>query len=123
MNEDILPDLGLEVGDKVEWDSMIGVVVFIDHSSKYPIFVKFPDPDYLVALSFMANGKFHKKSEYSLLKVLKVEVEIKPKKKVTLYRYTHVHDYSPRIYQSDWSTNKTSDFVILKTETKEVEID
>jgi len=123
MNEEKLPDLGLEVGDKVEWDSMIGVVTFIDRSSKHPIFVKFPDPDYLVALSFMANGKFHKKSEYPLLKVLKVGVETNEKIKVTLYRYTY--EQGTYVYQTIWDNEDYLDpsMTIIKTETKEIEID
>ena len=120
MNEEKLPDIGLEVGDLVEGYGSEGEVTAADNCLSYPtITVWFKHAD--ITRWFLPDGSVESWHKIPSLKL--IEKKIKPKRKVTLYRYTHVYDHSPRIYQSDWSTNKTSDFVILKTETKEIEID
>jgi len=118
MNEK-LPDLGLEVGDLVEGYGLKGEVISITNNTNFPVSVKFEYAGRV--LTFLRDGKIE--SWHKLATIKLIEKKIKPKKIIVLYRYTHVHDHSPRIYQSGWSTNKTSDFVILKTETKEIEID
>ncbi len=54
--------------------------------------------------------------------------EPKPKKKVTLYRYTYREDNGPDIEQTSWCSygfkeGYSHHFTLLKTETKEVEYD
>lgn len=54
--------------------------------------------------------------------------EPKPKKKVTLYRYTYREDNGPDIEQTNWVSygfkeGWSNHFTLLKTESKEVEYD
>lgn len=54
--------------------------------------------------------------------------EPKPKKKVTLYRYTYRTNYSPDIMQTGWVScgfegNYPEYYALLKAESKEVEYD
>jgi len=62
MNEDILPDLGLKVGDKVSWHGVIGKVTLIIPSVDYPIVVDFgkqvSNIDEMPKGCFMNNGLY-----------------------------------------------------------------
>jgi len=118
MNEDILPDLGLEVGDLVECYGLEGEVVSTNNSVAYPIAVKFKNADRTRA--FSRDGKFEDWHKIPLLKL--TEKKIKPKKKITLYRHTYKSTANVRIYQTDWTTDKNGMVGVITTETKEVEL-
>ena len=121
MNEEILPDLGLEVGDKVEYAGVEGEVVWVSsNGAEYPIGVKFK-PDMVVVQSFLSDGRAYRWHKIPSLKL--IEKKIKPKKKITLYRHTYKSTANVRIYQTDWTTDKNGMVGVITTETKEIEID
>jgi len=122
MNEEILPDLGLEVGDKVEYAGVAGEVTSVtainDHPSLY-IAVSFNQGEFIEW--FLRNGKYEAWNEIPSLKLL--EKKIKPKIKVTLRRYTYEHGTC--LYQTGWVDGYYLDHnsTLVKTETKEIELD
>jgi len=120
MNEK-LPDLGLEVGDKVECHGVIGEVAWVSSNGvDYPIGVKFK-LDLIVADCFLRDGRAHRWHKTTTLKL--IEKKIKPKRKVTLYRYTYRSKYDGKISQSGWQESGNISLTIIKTETKEIEIE
>ena len=122
MNEEILPDLGLEVGDKVEYAGVAGEVTSVtainDHPPLY-IAVSFNQGEFIEW--FLRNGKYEAWNEIPSLKLL--EKKIKPKIKVTLYRYTYKQGAC--VYQTIWNSGSLiyEGSEIVKTETKEIELD
>jgi len=121
MNEK-LPDLGLEVGDLVECHGTIGEVYSVSPSDVgCPIVVKFKLDDMVAVESFLRDGKSHRWFKAPALKL--IEKKIKPKIKVTLYRYTYRSKYDGKISQSGWQESGNISLTIIKTETKEIEIE
>jgi len=121
MNEEILPDLGLEVGDKVECHGVIGEVAWVSSNGvDYPIGVKFK-LDLIVAHCFLRDGRAYRWHKTTTLKL--IEKKINPKIKVTLYRYTYRSKYDGKISQSGWQESGNTSLTIIKTETKEIEIE
>ena len=119
MNDEILPDLGLEVGDKVEGYGLEGEVTSTNHSVAYPIAVKFKNAD--ITRWFFPDGRVETWHKIPLLKL--IEKKIKLKSAITLYRYTYASgDY---FYKTAWSNDPETckNINIIKTETKEVESD
>jgi len=121
--EKILPDLGLEVGDIVDFMGARGTVLYIDPAHVNRISVVFKnilntdeEKDY-----FLADGRLAPWHTIPSLKL--IEKKKKPKKVVTLYRYTFKPDLN--IYQTAWTNceNSRPSGNVLKTETKEIEID
>jgi len=120
MNKQLLPDLGLEVGDTVECHGAIGKVVAVRmDNSRHPVVVDFESG--AVAVSFFCDGRYHPWHKTASLKL--IEKKIKPKRKVTLRRYTY--DQRTNIYQTAWTNEDCFDHnrTLVKTETKEIEID
>ena len=62
MKKKLLPDLGLEVGDKVSWHGVIGKVTLIILSVDYPIVVDFGNQ--VSSTDKMPNGCFMKNGLY-----------------------------------------------------------
>ena len=118
MNEK-LPDLGLEVGDLVEGYGVKGEVISITNNTNFPVSVKFEYAGRV--LTFLRDGKIE--SWHKLATIKLIEKKIKPKRKVTLYRYTYRSKYDGKVSQSGWLEGKIANENILKTETKEIEID
>jgi len=118
MNEK-LPDLGLEVGDLVEGYGVKGEVISITNNTNFPVNVKFEYAGRVI--TFLRDGKIE--SWHKLATIKLIEKKIKPKRKVTLYRYTYASgDY---FYKTAWSNDPETckNINIIKTETKEVEIE
>ena len=124
MNEEKkLPDLGLEAGDIVDFLGARGTVLNTDRYGAYrihAIFKKTPAIDE-VTHSFLPDGRFVSWHTTPSLKL--IEKKKKPRKVITLYRYTFVGDI--HTYQTTWSSDENfkPDGVVVKVETKEVEID
>ena len=78
---------------------------------------------------FYDNGlKRNQPVDFSNLESWSIYEEPKPKKKVTLYRYTYREDNGPDIGQTSWCSYGFKEgwshhFTLLKTESKEVEYD
>jgi len=119
MNEEKLPDLGLEVGDLVEGYGLKGEVISITNNTNFPVSVKFEYAGRV--LTFLRDGKIE--SWHKLATIKLIEKKIKPKRKVTLYRYTYRSDYAGRITQTGWLEGGIAGDNIVKTETKEIELD
>ena len=119
MNEE-LPDLGLEVGDLVEGYGLKGEVITADNCLSYPtIAVRFKQTGY--TRWFLPDGRYETWHKIPLLKL--IEKKIKPKRKVTLRRYTYEHGTC--LYQTGWVDGYYLDHnsTLVKTETKEIELD
>ena len=84
MNEEKLPDLGLEVGDKVELAGVVGEVNSIYSDRERPIAVWFEYAD--ITRWFLPDGRVEPWHKIPSLKLIKKK--IKPKRKVTLYSDT-----------------------------------
>ena len=114
-----LPDLGLEVGDKVECHGAVGKVDSINsNSAGYPIVVKFKS-DMVALESFLRDGRSHRWHKTITLKL--IEKKIKPKTKIKLYRYTY--KLGDTIVQTMWTNSEEVSFNTIKTEIKYIEID
>ena len=122
-SEKKLPDLGFEVGDIVDYMGAGGTVVNNLPSDRHLIRVVFNNnPEWNESgYKFLPDGRFEPWHRTPSLKL--IEKKIKPKKVITLYRYTFVGDI--HTYQTTWSSDENfkPDGVVVKVETKEVEID
>jgi len=78
MNEEILPDLGLEIGDKVECFGVEGEISFIsNYSDPPPVAVRFKNGEFLKW--FLPDGRLESWNKETSLKL--IEKKINPKKK------------------------------------------
>jgi len=119
-DEKKLPDLGFEVGDNVDFMGAIGTVSRISASYVFVGFKLIGTPNE-AALYFLPDGRMKSWDTIPSLKL--IEKKKKPRKVITLYRYTFVRDI--HTYQTSWSSNENfrPNGVVVKVETKEVEID
>jgi len=112
-----LPDLELEIGDKVEHAGIIGEVYLIKMDLERPIAVRFKQGN--VTRWFFPDGRQESWNKISLLRL--VEKKIKPKTKIKLYRYTY--KLGDTIAQTLWTSSEEASFNTVKTEMKYIEID
>ena len=124
MNEEKkLPDLGLEIGDTVDFMGASGTVLSVNNPSPQSIYVIFELAETWIEakLYFLPDGR--REAWHTLPSLKLIKKKKKPGKVITLYRYTFVGDI--HTYQTAWSSDENfkPDGVVVNVETKEVEID
>ena len=115
-DEKELPDLDLEIGDVVDFLGLVGTVLAININ----FFDKVQFDGGRIEL-FYRDGTCFRGQTTPALKL--IEKKKKPRKAITLYRYTFVGDI--HTHQTSWSSdeNLKPDGVVVKVESKEVVID